>query len=118
MSSNVIKEFTGTIEELCIYPEYEFWTPLAAPITNPLIDTKLLPDKTFETSPAFKYRSWVELHDYTSNLIVFRLVILAPPHLEIPVRLIAEAVLPLVTYNTMIAPLEVFTLRTLGDITV
>jgi hypothetical protein len=117
MSSAVIKEIIGTIEELCIFPEYEFIVPITE-VINPIAGSKALPAQTFETSPAFNYRSWAEPHSYSGSLIMFRFVIISPKHLDLPPKLMSEAMVPLAAYSMMVAPLESFTLKTLREITV
>lgn len=87
-------EITGLIEELCIFPEYEFMSPILDEIPNPLDGGSYMPDIiTFKDTPAYIYRSWVSNHEVAiDTLSVLRVALVSPRHKDLKERLVGEMV--------------------------
>lgn len=117
----MIKEITGMIEELCIYPEYEFWSPLLDDLANPLDNTPYTPALScFKATPAFLYYSSVEDFPtpFGAKAVIFRLSLISPRHLHLKPRIMAETITPKQVLQINDKMLELFTLQILKEIKV
>jgi|GEM_PF-4823703 len=117
-------ELTGTIQEMCLFPEYEYLVRSTLP--QKMIDDERMSYfmQEINTAPAFNYRAWYEQHNYDEELTIYRAVLTSPPHLSLPEKLIGEAIIMIVKKNTnpilndKDIALKAFTLKVLKDIEV
>jgi hypothetical protein len=111
-----IRELKGVVKELCVYPEYEYWDTLVEDVPN-IINPKYTPDlPLFEDTVAFNYHSYIKHHDVASDMVVLRVCITSPPHLNLPPKLLGEAVMYAEVADSIPIILEQFTLTNLNNI--
>jgi len=116
----MLREITGTVEEMCIFAEYEFMYSEVAEGANP-INPQYTPDiPTFKDTPAYSYRSWLAVHELDDTLVVARVVLLpaAQSPKGLKAKLVAESVISTKALTNIPAFLERITLKALEDITV
>lgn len=117
-------ELTGTIQEMCLFPEYEYLVRLTLP--QKMIDDERMSYfmQEINTAPAYNYRAWYEQHNYDDELTVYRAVLTSPPHLSLPEKLIGELLIRVTEdnenpiLNDKDTALKAFTLKVLKDIEV